>query len=75
MNNENYKDDWKQRMYELEEENKYYKLKRREKNELKELHKYQNIIKIKKEEEKEIEKEKEKEKKKRITKGNKYETI
>ena len=35
--NTNNEGDWKQRMLELEEKNRYYKLKRREKNELKSL--------------------------------------
>jgi len=38
-NEKNNEENWKQRMYELEEKNMYYKLKRREKKELKALHK------------------------------------
>ena len=38
-NEKNNEENWKQRMYELEEKNMYYKLKRREKKELKVLHK------------------------------------
>ena len=38
-NDKNNEKNWKQRMYELEEKKIYYKLKRREKNELKALHK------------------------------------
>ena len=40
----NSKEDWKLRMKELEEKNKYYKLKRREKKELAALHKKNNEI-------------------------------
>ena len=39
MNPSNLDNNLESRMLELEEKNKYYKLKRREKNELKELHK------------------------------------
>ena len=64
--NTNNEGDWKQRMLELEEKNKYYKLKRREKNELKSLHKkYNEILSIKtnkaEEEKKRAEEEKKKE--------------
>lgn len=51
---------WKQRMNELEEKNKYYKLKRREKLELKSLHKKNSEInmKIRKSKEEEMKKQK-----------------
>ena len=63
--NINNEDDWKQRMLELEEKNKYYKLKRREKNELKSLHKkYNEILSIKTNKAEEEKKKKEEEKKK-----------
>jgi hypothetical protein len=52
-------------MLELEEKNKYYKLKRREKNELKSLHKkYNEILSIKTNNAEEEKKKKEEEKKK-----------
>ena len=68
--NTNNEGDWKQRMLELEEKNKYYKLKRREKNELKSLHKkYNEILSIKtnnaEEEKKKAEEEKRKRKKRK----------
>ena len=68
--NTNNEGDWKQRMIELEEKNKYYKLKRREKNELKSLHKkYNEILSIKtnnaEEEKKKAEEEKRKRKKRK----------
>ncbi len=63
--NTNNEDDWKQRMLELEEKNKYYKLKRREKNELKSLHKkYNEILSIKTNKAEEEKKKAEEEKKK-----------
>ena len=56
MNQEIIEENWKQRMHELEEKKLYYKLKRREQNELKALHKKNNAIlnedKKKKDEEK-----------------------
>ena len=56
---------WKQRMYELEEKNKYCKLKRREKNELEALHgKNTEIINQKKLEEEEKKEKKRKKKRK-----------
>ena len=60
MNNE---ENWKQRLDELEEKNSYYKLKRKEKNELKLLRKKNSEI-ILKEQQKEKEKEEEEIKKK-----------
>ena len=64
--NTNNEGDWKQRMLELEEKNKYYKLKRREKNELKSLHKkYNEILSIKTNKAEEEKKKKEEEKKKK----------
>ena len=64
--NTNNEGDWKQRMLELEEKNKYYKLKRREKNELKSLHKkYNEILSIKTNKAEEEKKKAEEEKKKR----------
>ena len=63
--NTNNEGDWKQRMLELEEKNKYYKLKRREKNELKSLHKkYNEILSIKTNKAEEEKKKAEEEKKK-----------
>ena len=63
--NTNNEGDWKQRMLELEEKNKYYKLKRREKNELKSLHKkYNEILSIKTNNAEEEKKKAEEEKKK-----------
>ena len=63
--NTNNEGDWKQRMLELEEKNKYYKLKRREKNELKSLHKkYNEILSIKTNKAEEEKKRAEEEKKK-----------
>ena len=64
--NTNNEGDWKQRMLELEEKNKYYKLKRREKNELKSLHKkYNEILSIKTNKVEEEKKKAEEEKKKK----------
>ena len=59
-------EDWKLRMFELEEKNRLYKLKRREKNELKSLHKkYNEILSIKTNKAEEEKKKKEEEKKKK----------
>jgi len=44
MSQEINEENWKQRMHELEEKSLYYKLKRREKNELKALHRKSNSI-------------------------------
>lgn len=44
MSQEINEENWKQRMHELEEKSLYYKLKRREKNELKALHRKNNSI-------------------------------
>ena len=58
MNFDNEKDNeenWKQRMYELEEKNMYYKLKRREKKELKTLHKKKANISLEEKKRKEEE--------------------
>ena len=60
MSQEITEENWKQRMYELEEKQLYYKLKRREKNELKALHR-----KKKKEESERKKKEEEERKKKK----------
>ena len=51
-NEKNNEENWKQRMYELEEKNMYYKLKRREKKELKALHKKMQIFHLNKRKEK-----------------------
>ena len=65
MNKSNDDTTWKKRMQELEEKNKYFKLKRNEKLELKSLHKKNSEIymKIKKEEEEKKRKEEEKKRK------------
>ena len=63
METNNESNDWEKRMHELEEKDTMYKLKRREKNELKSLHKRKSIIKLKEEEEKKKKEEEEKRKK------------
>ena len=64
-------EDWEKRMHELELKNSYQKLKRREKNELKSLHRKKNALKnlrkeeeLKKQKEEELKKQKEEELKK-----------
>ena len=75
MSQEINEENWKQRMHELEEKSLYYKLKRREKNELKALHRKNNSIineankkleEEKKKKEEELKKKKEEELKKKI---------
>ena len=58
MQKEIEKEEWEKRMNDLEEKNQYYKLKRKEKNELKKLHRRNTEIKFKKFEEKKREKKK-----------------
>ena len=67
MNQEIIEEEWKKRMIQLEEKNILYKLKRREKNELKALHRKNTEIKkqIKIMEEKKKEEEKKRRKRKR----------
>ena len=69
MDQDNFNDDWKQRMYELEEKNMYYKLKRREKKELKALHKKKANISL--EEKKRKEEERLNEMKKKVLENQK----
>ena len=64
---------WKQRMHELEEKSLYYKLKRREKNELKALHRKKNSILN--ETKKKLEEEKERKKKEEEMKKQKEEIM
>ena len=73
MNKSNDDTAWKKRMQELEEKNKYFKLKRNEKLELKSLHKKNSEIymKIKKEEEEKKRKEEEEKKRKEEEKKKK----
>ena len=59
MQKEIEKEEWEKRMNDLEEKNQYYKLKRKEKNELKKLHRRNTEIKFKKFEEEKKRKEKE----------------
>ena len=75
MNKSNDDTVWKKRMQELEEKNKYFKLKRNEKLELKSLHKKNSEIymKIKKEEEEKKRKEEEEKKRKEEEKKRKEE--
>ena len=75
MNKSNDDTAWKKRMQELEEKNKYFKLKRNEKLELKSLHKKNSEIymKIKKEEEEKKRKEEEEKKRKEEEKKRKEE--
>ena len=64
METNNESNDWEKRMHDLEEKNSMYKLKRREKNELKSFHKRKSIIKLKEEEEKKKKEEEEERKRK-----------
>ena len=77
MNKSNDDTAWKKRMQELEEKNKYFKLKRNEKLELKSLHKKNSEIymKIKKEEEEKKRKEEEKKRKEEEEKKRKEEEM
>ena len=85
MSQEINEENWKQRMHELEEKSLYYKLKRREKNELKALHRKSNSIlneenkkleeERKKKEEEERKKKEEEERKKKEMKKQKEEIM